>query len=88
MTTIEKLGKRYWLQLREEENAVRLVEYIGKEPWDGDELILLQERTKDGVEIYPLKKSAFGIDWRTWNRPPLLEWVRRPWKEQNSICRE
>lgn len=77
--TTEKLRKKYYLQLRADENVVRMVEYAGSEIMNGEKAILLVERTKNGIVLHAVAKSMFMINWRTWNRPPLLEWVRRPW---------
>ena len=75
--------KQYWLQLREEGLRVRKVRHVSTEALpDGDKLILLEADTWTGVRLWALEKSKFGIDWRTWNRPPEVQWMRRKFKEQ------
>ena len=79
-------GKAYWLQLREEGLQAHMVQYEGTVTReDGEQVILLVEQ---GHAAIALEKSRFLIDWRTWNRPPLIAWIRRPWKEPDTICPE
>ena len=88
MTRNDCGGKIYYLQLREEENVVRMVRYAGKETRPDGEMILLEERTRGWIAMHVLERSKWLIDWRTWNRPPLIAWIRRPWKEPDAICPE
>ena len=82
----DQIGKKYYLQLRGEENVVRMVRYVGRETRPAGDMILLEERGPGWIAMYVLEKSKFLIEWRTWNRPPRISWIRSPWKEQDSIC--
>ncbi|MBR3105862.1 MAG: hypothetical protein IKH30_01610 [Clostridia bacterium] len=83
MMTTDKPRKKYWLQLRDEGRRARMVEYVGTETReDGEKVILLEAWTRQGQRLYALEKSTFLIAWRAWNRPPQLEWIRKPWKNQ------
>ena len=78
----DKIGKKYYLQLRAEGNVVRMVEYAGSEITLYGKLIYLMEKTRyGGCNLYVVKRDEWLENWRTWNHPPLLEWIKRPWKE-------
>lgn len=78
MTEKTQEPKQYWLQLREEGLRARRVRHVGMETLPGgDKLILLEADTWTGVRLWALERSKFDVDWRTWNRPPEVGWLRR-----------